>query len=181
MDSAVKMLAMEDADAFAVLTKEANADSGGEGGHYHPYGADEPLDPEVTAKRMRRTWALPRTEPGWRRTWGWFLGSRLVGSVTLYGGALRCELHRCSLGMGIVPEHRGQGGGSELLRVVIGWCEAEPRLAWLELGVFSDNPAAARLYRRFGFEEYGRKDDAFRVDGASLQHVLMALSVAGEP
>jgi RimJ/RimL family protein N-acetyltransferase len=45
---------------------------------------------------------------------------------------------------------------------------------WVDLGVFSDNVKARRLYERLGFEQVGLVRDAFRLtDGTSLDDVLM--------
>jgi SAM-dependent methyltransferase len=48
----------------------------------------------------------------------------------------------------------------------------------LELGVFSDNERAIRLYSRFGFQEWGRTKNAFRLgDGTCFDEILMGLQL----
>ena len=54
----------------------------------------------------------------------------------------------------------------------LGWA-ADQGLAWVDLGVFSENAPARALYRKLGFEEVGIVEDAFRVDGSSLDDVAM--------
>ena len=81
------------------------------------------------------------------------------------------------MGMGIMPSHRGQGGGTLLLQTAIDWCRAQPEIDWFDLGVFADNPPAQALYRKFGFKEIGRRDDYFRIDGATVDNIEMTLFV----
>ena len=104
----------------------------------------------------------------------------MVGHLYLAGGMLRSELHRVSLGMGIKSSHRRRGGGSLLLESAIEWARNQPIIAWIDLGVFSDNPGAQALYARHGFEVLGRTPDRFRVDGHSLDDITMTLDVAAD-
>ena len=62
------------------------------------------------------------------------------------------------LGMAILPEHRGQGIGSDLLRRLLTAAAATYRSVCLS--VSADN-RAVRLYMRAGFEPVGERGDAF--------------------
>ena len=64
-----------------------------------------------------------------------------------------------------------------LLHAAIDWAKHQPSIAWIDLGVFSDNPGAQALYTRHGFEVLGRMPDRFRVDGESLEDISMTLDV----
>lgn len=174
----VRALVPAEVDAYLEHVSEVDADSGIDGaGHSHPYQRDEPRDlAEAHAREITR-WTTPIHEPGWRRAWGLFDAEQLVGHLYLAGGALRSELHRASLGMGIAATHHRRGGGSLLLTTAISWARAQPGLAWIDLGVFHDNPGAQALYTRHGFQITGHTPDRFRVDGVSLDDTSMTLRV----
>lgn len=82
--------------------------------------------------------------------------------------------HVGTLGMGIVPEHRGRGIGSRLLTTTLAkaWTSGLTRV---ELTVRTDNVAAIRLYERCGFAAEGTSRNAFRVDGVYFDACCMAL------
>ena len=66
-----------------------------------------------------------------------------------------------------------------LIHAAIAWARSPPTIAWIDLGVFSDNPGAQALYVRHAFQIVGRTPDRFRVDGQSLDDTSMTLNVAG--
>jgi putative acetyltransferase len=87
-----------------------------------------------------------------------------------------------SLGMAILPEARGRGGGRALLDAIIAHarsCGAHK----LELEVWPDNAPAIALYTAAGFELEGRRRDHYRRrDGSLRSALLMArLLSPGEP
>ena len=67
--------------------------------------------------------------------------------------------------------------GSMLVDAAIEWAKHEPGIAWIDLEVFSDNPAAQALYMRHGFLVLGRTPDRFRVDGHSLEDISITIDV----
>jgi putative acetyltransferase len=79
-----------------------------------------------------------------------------------------------SLGMAILPDARGRGGGRALLEAIIGHavaCGAHK----LELEVWPDNAPAIALYTSAGFEVEGfRRDHYRRRDGSLRSALLMA-------
>jgi RimJ/RimL family protein N-acetyltransferase len=78
-----------------------------------------------------------------------------------------------ALGMWVLPDQRGRGGGRLLIDAAL---EARPPDAHkIELEVFPDNAAAIELYRSVGFEQEGlRRDHYRRADGTLRSAVLMA-------
>lgn len=175
----VRSLAIEDVDIYLNLAAAVDAGSGVDGeGHSHAYSASEPFDMEAGRDRELTRWSTEIDEIGWRRAWGLFDDDGLVGYVQLIGGALRSELHRVDLGMGVARSHRRRGGGAQLINAAIAWARIAPSIDWIDLGVFSDNPGAQALYVRHGFKVVGRTPDRFRVDGESVDEISMTLKVA---
>lgn len=79
------------------------------------------------------------------------------------------------LSMWVAPETRGQGIGDSFVQAVVRWARNEGyRLA--ELHVTQGNDAAARLYRRHGFNPSGR---SFVRDRDGLAELEMILDLAG--
>lgn len=78
-----------------------------------------------------------------------------------------------SLGMWVLPTHRGRGGGRMLLEAAIN--DRPPDVHKIELEVWPENEAAVALYRKLGFEEEGlRRDHYRRRDGSLRSSLIMA-------
>jgi len=83
-----------------------------------------------------------------------------------------------SLGMMVLPEFRGRGGGRALLRSVLEHARASGAHK-LELQVWPDNIAAVELYKSAGFEVEGlRRSHYRRRDGSLRSALLMAVVLA---
>lgn len=65
--------------------------------------------------------------------------------------------HTGSFGMMVNRGYREIGIGKMLVKELLNWAEDNPLIEKVSLGVFSTNQRAIRLYKRFGFEEEGRK------------------------
>jgi len=78
------------------------------------------------------------------------------------------------LGIALLPEARGLGLGSQLLRAAIdrSWARGLTRI---ELSVRADNLNAKALYERLGFEHEGLARRASRIDGIYHDAFRMAL------
>jgi len=87
------------------------------------------------------------------------------------------QMHRATLGMGIELGYRHMGLGKHLMNEATQWAKAHSFLKWIDLGVFSHNAPARRLYESCGFIECGRTIDAFRVDGHSIDDIQMVLDL----
>ncbi len=178
----VRTLLIEEVDQYLRHVQQEEAESGvGGAPHSHPYGRSEPFDAAAARDREVTRWLTELTDVGWRRAWGLFDDDELVGHLYLAGGALRSELHRVDMGMGVQRSHHRQGGGTLLLSSAIVWARSQPHIDWIDLGVFSDNPGAQDLYLRNGFNALARTPDRFRVDGQSIDDISMTLNVAVAP
>ena len=88
--------------------------------------------------------------------------------------------HIGRLGIGILPEYRGQKIGARLLAAAI--ADAfQKGITRIELEVFAANARAIALYRKFGFVEEGRKRQARCLNGVSEDSLCMALLKAEAP
>ena len=82
--------------------------------------------------------------------------------------------HVGRLGIGILPEYRGQKIGARLLAATI--ADAfEKGLTRIDLEVYAGNARAIALYKKFSFIEEGRKRHARCLDGVPEDSILMAL------
>lgn len=82
----------------------------------------------------------------------------VVGSAGLtgMGPALR-RRHVMHLGMAVLPEAQGRGVGKALMAALLDYADNWGQVLRVELGVFTDNERAVRLYQRSGFEIEGRQ------------------------
>lgn len=169
-----------DVRALAEHWQREVIDNGRDGLWFSPYDPDEDAKP-ITDERIAQISAAierPVTEPMWQRVWTLRhrdAPERVLGSLSLHGGRIVSELHRCSLGMGIEPEHRGRRNGTALVEQAIAWARATGQLSWIDLGVFAGNHRAKALYTRAGFAVVGERRDAFRVRGVKITDVTMTL------
>jgi RimJ/RimL family protein N-acetyltransferase len=127
-------------------------------------GVEPPVDVEARSERHRKT----LQEPGMGGAWVLEEDGRQLGHLFLL------EAHRgvLSVGMALVPEARGRGGGRMLIERAI----AHARTAGahkLELEVWPDNGRAIALYARSGFEIEGLKRDHYRRKDGSLRSALV--------
>lgn len=96
----------------------------------------------------------------------------IVGSagVTAVGGR-RKVAHRARFGISILTEHWGMGIGRVLMEASID-CARQAGYTQLELEVVAGNQRAVSLYRRAGFEEYGRNPRGYRSAAAGYQELV---------
>lgn len=87
-----------------------------------------------------------------------------VGLTTLYLQPYKKLAHQCEFGIIVSNEHRGQGVGTVLLNNLIHLAKDTFRIELLHLQVYAENPAM-RLYKRFGFKEFGRQNHWIKEEG----------------
>lgn len=84
--------------------------------------------------------------------------------------------HRGTMGMGLLPDYRGQGLGEKLLRATID-AAVKMGMERIELEVYPSNERAIRLYEKLGFRIEGTKRKARKIDGKYEDDHFMALIV----
>ncbi|MCR1897468.1 GNAT family N-acetyltransferase [Irregularibacter muris] len=81
--------------------------------------------------------------------------------------------HRAVLGISIKEKYWNKGIGSTLIQEAIKMAEVIG-YEQIELGVFDDNTKAQKLYHRFGFNEWGKVKNAFKLkDGTYCNEMIM--------
>ncbi|WP_082987932.1 GNAT family N-acetyltransferase [Bordetella bronchialis] len=106
---------------------------------------------------------------------GAFDGTALVGMACLRRGMGGKAKHKATLvSVYIAPPYRGTGLSPRLLGAAIELAREMPGVRRINLSVTADNKAAMALYRRLGFEIYGREVEALCVDGTYHDEYLMA-------
>lgn len=102
--------------------------------------------------------------------------SQVVGWCDIVPGWHHTLRHCGSLGMGLLPAHRGQGLGrllfDECLRLAV-----QAGVTRVELEAREDNEPALSLYRQLGFSVDGRKARGMRVNGEYISTIAMSLLV----
>jgi RimJ/RimL family protein N-acetyltransferase len=130
---------------------------------------EPPVDVAARALRFRET----IESDGRDCLWLLLDGDEVVGNAGAHEGPDGV----LALGMGILPSHRGRGGGRLLMAVIIEHAE-RCGAHKLELEVWPDNERAIALYESHGFEVEGiRRNHYRRRDGSLRSAVLMARPV----
>lgn len=94
----------------------------------------------------------------------------------------RCSLMRedplarnAEVGIGLVADVRGQGYGTDAMRVLAEFAFTRRNLHRLHLSVIASNASAIASYRKVGFVEEGRRREHCWVRGAFVDEILMGL------
>ena len=97
---------------------------------------------------------------------------RIVGSagVTAVGGRRKLA-HRARFGISVLKDYWGMGIGRVVMEASID-CAHRAGYTQLELDVVAGNERAVSLYRRAGFEEYGRNPRGYRSVSSGYQELV---------
>jgi RimJ/RimL family protein N-acetyltransferase len=80
----------------------------------------------------------------------------------------------CEIDLAIMEaDRRGQGLGTETVRLLTGYAIRELGMHNVQLRVFAFNHAGVRAYEKAGFREYGRRREAWLHDGRRWDIVFM--------
>jgi RimJ/RimL family protein N-acetyltransferase len=133
--------------------------------------SEPPVDVEARAQRFRES--IEADGPG--AFWVLDDAGRVVGNAGVHeqvAGVLY-------LGMAILPEARGRGGGRALLEAILEHARSSGAHK-VELEAWVDNARAIALYASAGFEVEGlRRDHYRRRDGRLRSALVMARSLDG--
>ena len=99
--------------------------------------------------------------------------SRFLGTARLH--SLRGASARYAIGF-FDPAQLGRGYGTEVTGLVMDYAFRELHLDQLTLAVLAFNERAIRCYRRCGFREIGRMQEAAVIDGEAFDDILMAVT-----
>jgi RimJ/RimL family protein N-acetyltransferase len=161
----VRLATAADAEAYAVVVSSVAAEE-------RWIATEPPVDIAERADLLR----------GWLEDGAllWVLeedDGRIVGCLGLAGPSAHTP-GVTSLGMCIVADARGRGGGCALMDAAMAWL-ADSDMHKVELEVWPDNERAIALYERYGFEVEGlRRDHYRRRDGSLRSARIMALLLA---
>lgn len=79
--------------------------------------------------------------------------------------------HKGVLGIALHRDFRGMGLGRELIEATLEECRKSFEI--ITLGVFTTNERAIALYRKLGFEEYGKLERSAKRNGRYYDEILM--------
>lgn len=97
---------------------------------------------------------------------------RVIGWCDVFPEDNPRQSHRGGLGMGLLPEFRGKGIGSKLLKAVLDHAKGFG-LEKVELHVYTTNTSAIALYKKFGFEQEGLIKKYRKLDGNYFDCLVM--------
>lgn len=102
-----------------------------------------------------------------------FHNDMMIGSSDIFMRE-RAEKHVGNFGLAIAKEYRGEGIGTQLMKMVLQEAETQlPDLKICVLGVFGDNELALSMYQKFGFTTYGTLPDGMKHKDQFVEHILM--------
>lgn len=142
----------------------------------HPFPYDYPWNKQKMIEDKFRDWPKGLDEIQWGRSFLLMDQDQIVGHLNLKN-IFEGSLHRAQLGMGIEVPYRGRGLGKQLITSALDWARDQTKLEWIDLSVFSYNLPARNLYASMGFEEICVLKDKIRVNGQSIDDILMTLKV----
>lgn len=95
-----------------------------------------------------------------------------AGITTLYLQPYKRLNHQCEMGLIVGPGFRGRGVGGFLLTHAMKLAKNNFSIELLHLQVYAENPAI-KLYKRYGFREFGRQEKWIKEGNAYVARVFM--------
>ena len=104
-----------------------------------------------------------------------FVDGRVAGMAGIEAVGTKYKVkHRAELGISILRDYWGLGLGKALTETCI-QCARDAGYIQLELNVVADNERAVALYKRMGFEEFGRNPIGFNTRTNGFQELVYML------
>ncbi|MGO1357159.1 GNAT family N-acetyltransferase [Alkalibacterium gilvum] len=105
-----------------------------------------------------------------------FVNDELVGNAGLHSvNNYIKSSHRATFGISLREKYWNRGIGSVLVKEIIKMAE-KIGYEQIELGVFDDNIKARKIYSKFGFNEWGRVKNAYKLkDGTYHDEIVMGI------
>ena len=130
--------------------------------------------------RERATWTLDEERVTLAAADGkdsaFFVGEiegRISALLNIARGRWPKNYHVAEFGMACLPDSRRIGLGTAVLSRALEWASSVG-IRKVNLEVFASNQPALDLYRKMGFEEEGRRQREFLIDGSLVDGILMA-------
>jgi len=102
-----------------------------------------------------------------------FHGEELIGVADIVM-LDRIESHIGSFGITIAKGYRNEGIGKLLMKLALDEALKNlPQLKIVKLGIFEGNDIAYKMYKRFGFKEYGKLPKGVKFRGGFIDHIYM--------
>lgn len=102
------------------------------------------------------------------------LDEDVVGLLVISQPSQIRRRHVATFGITVSEAHQGKGIGSQLMQVMVDYCDNWLNVRRIELEVFAINDNGLGLYKKFGFEQEGKmRDYAFR-DGQYVDAIMMS-------
>jgi len=95
-----------------------------------------------------------------------------VGISTLYIQAYKRLLHQTEFGVIVDSHYRGRSIGSYLLSSIMKLAKQHFHVELIHLQVYQDNPAI-KLYKKFGFQEFGCQTHWIKDDNRYVGRIFM--------
>lgn len=89
---------------------------------------------------------------------------------------IRRMAHVANFGISILKKHWGKGVGSMLTEKAIEFAKSVDAEI-IKLAVKEDNERGLALYKKYGFQEYGRLKNAIKVNGEDFDEIFMSLNL----
>ena len=161
----IRELATEDVEAYVVIRHAALVES--------PLSFSASVDDDFVSSPEAVRRELDRTPDST------IIGAfrpELVGIVGIFRDRRVKASHKAHVwGMYVVPTHRRQGIGSELLDATLNHARKLKGVSCIYLSVSSAAPEARALYERAGFQIWGTEPNALSYYGQTVSEYHMAL------
>lgn len=175
----IKPLAEERIDDFFCYLTDHISDNGKDNSPlFQPISINNLSIPKGLVDSFKDGQSISMDKSGWRRA---FIAvnkmNDIIGHIDLKSHSQTYTHHRALLGMGVHRDYRQLGLGKSLIETAIEWANNATAIESIDLWVLSANSPAIRLYKKLGFQTIGEVEDMFRIDGNSLNYVMMTKKI----